>query len=239
MKGSNTQKNKEDHLAPTKIKQDNAPDGVKAEKHLSDKEVQERLDLYSKGSPEQFFNVQKIKKKYIEKMREENAKRSQADLHYAHGRRSGLPHAPHETIKDTREMADQNFRDEIVKEAKAEYRNHENLTKQFDKENTGENGTEQPSNTEQKKAKTYNNPGKLMGEYKAVQNAKNKAVDQLKQAQSNAKNIPSVVKFKPDQESIEQEQKSLRKYFKEHKSTPQEVRKTFKKIKGKNNDRER
>ena len=53
---------KEEHLAPTEIKQNDATNTVKAEKYLSDKEVQERLDLYSKGSQEQFFKIQNIKK---------------------------------------------------------------------------------------------------------------------------------------------------------------------------------
>ena len=98
-------------------------------RHLSDAEMQKRLDLYSRGDKEQFFKVQKIKKRYIEKSREDLNKRTKSDLFFAQGLRTGLPHGSHETIKYDREEIDQKFRDDTVQEAKTEYRRHQNLRK--------------------------------------------------------------------------------------------------------------
>ena len=238
MKASKKERKKEDHLAPTNIKQDNNPSTIKAIKYLSDKELQERLDLYSNGSQEQFFKVQKIKNGYIEQIRDEQAQRTKADLHYAQGIRAGLPHTHHSSIKDSRELTDQNFRDEIVKEAKTEYKKHKNLTRLFDRGNTREKNIEQSKNSrQQKKVKTYNQLGKLMGEYKAVQIAKDKTVNQLKQLEANPENHLSVKALEPDQKIIEKQQKNLSKYFNKHEPVPQEIRKTFEKIKGMDRDR--
>ena len=49
---------KQDHLAPTKIEHDKVQTEIKAEKNLSDHELQYRLDLYSKGDADQFFKIQ-------------------------------------------------------------------------------------------------------------------------------------------------------------------------------------
>lgn len=105
-------------------------------RNLTDAEVQKRLDIYSeRGDEHQYFSIQKIKKRYLEKNNEETNKRAKSDLFFAQGRRAGLPHAPHESIKYARERDDQNFRDGIVEEAKSEYRNRQNLSKHFNSRN--------------------------------------------------------------------------------------------------------
>jgi len=104
-------------------------------RNLSDAELQKRLDLYSeRGNEKQFFSIQKIKKSYLESNRTELDKRVKSDLFYAQGIRAGLPHTSHESIKYTRAETDQKLRDHIVKEAKSEYRKHQNLSKWFNKD---------------------------------------------------------------------------------------------------------
>ncbi len=207
MKSPKAARNKEDYLAPTKIKQDNTPDKVKAEKYLSDKELQDRLDLYSKGSKEQSFKVQKIKNKYLGQIRDEQAKRSKADVYYAQGIRIGLPHTDYQNIKDARDQADQNFRDQIAKEGKTQYKRHQNLSRLFSKNNSKEKQVSQSGNSkQQKKIKPYKKIGNLMAEYNAVQTAKNKVISQIKHIEAGPANSPSDAKFreivKPDQKTL-------------------------------------
>lgn len=122
-----------DHLSPSS-NQDSVPLHTTPETPRSDRQVQDRLDLYSKGSQEQFFKIQKIKKRFVETTKDQEAKQIQADTHYAQGVRAGLPHARYEIIRSSREQADEKRRSQIIQEAKEEYKSHENLTKWFTKE---------------------------------------------------------------------------------------------------------
>jgi hypothetical protein len=93
--------------------------------------LQHKLDLYSEGGEKQFFKIQTLKKSYLNQVREQQDIRSKVDINFAHGIRTGLPHAPYDSIKNYREDYDQKLRDQIVAEAKVEYRKHENLGKKF------------------------------------------------------------------------------------------------------------
>jgi len=126
---------KEDHLSPTKIEQDNQPDPDKGtEPNLSHKELKDRLDLYSSigGKMEQYFKVQGIKDKYLNQIRELEANRTKADINYAQGIRTGLPHLNHGNIKDMRATFDQELRNETGKSAKDVYKEKSSLTKSFE-----------------------------------------------------------------------------------------------------------
>jgi len=140
-----------------------------APRNLTDAEAQKRLDLYSeRGDERQFFSIQKIKKRYLEKNRTELDKRAKSDLFFAQGIRAGLPHASHESIKYVREENDQRFRDHIVKEAKSEYCKHQNLSKWFNKGNRVVK--EKPKKLE--KAKGYQKANSLMAKYNAISKPK-------------------------------------------------------------------
>lgn len=133
MKTNSTTRNTNDHLSPT-TKETSAPVYSRPDAPLSDKQVQERLDLYSKGGQEQFFTIQKIKKRFVETRKMERIKRVQADAHYAQGVRAGLPHARYEVIRSSREASDESRRTQVLEEAKAVYNTHENLSGWFKKE---------------------------------------------------------------------------------------------------------
>lgn len=236
MRTSKTERTKQDRLSPTVIEQDNTPDIIKVEKDLSDGELQERLDLYSNGSKEQFFKVQKIKQRYVEKIKEEQIKRTKADLHYAQGVRAGLPHAYHDNLKDIRERQDQHFRDEILHEAKAEYKKQENLTKLFDRENPSKT-TKQVPKINSQKIKVYNKLGKLMGAFKAVQQAKDNVISKVDAVESGIVNHNAIEELKPNQKTAGKTEKNLSKYFNIYTPEPKDIRKTFEKIKGMDRDR--
>jgi len=133
MKTNSKTRNTDDHLSPT-TKETSSPVHSRPDAPLSDKQVQERLDLYSKGGQEQFFIIQKIKKRYVETRKVEHIKRVQADAHYAQGIRAGLPHARYEVIRSSREASDESRRNQVLEEAKAVYKTHENLSGWFKKE---------------------------------------------------------------------------------------------------------
>ncbi|MDW3191256.1 MAG: hypothetical protein R8G66_02795 [Cytophagales bacterium] len=100
-------------------------------KDLSNHELKQKLDLYSKGDERQFFDIQKIKQRYLNQDLDTQNKRSQSDLYYAKGIRSGLPHTSYDRINQDREYQDQKFRDSIIEEAKPIYRRHKNLSRDF------------------------------------------------------------------------------------------------------------
>tara|TARA_Y100000114_G_scaffold156111_1_gene182124 strand:- start:13935 stop:14528 length:594 start_codon:yes stop_codon:yes gene_type:complete len=108
---------------------------VRVEKNLTDAELQQKLDLYSQGGEKQFFKIQKIKNSYLDQLKEQQNVRSKSDINFALGVRSGLPHAPYESIKRYREDLDQKFRDQVIEEARGEYRKHQNLGKEFNGNN--------------------------------------------------------------------------------------------------------
>ena len=149
--------------------------------NLTDAEVQKRLDLYSeRGDEHQYFAIQKIKKRYLERNNEERNKRAKSDLFFAQGKMKGLPHASHDNIKYARERNDQHFRDGIVEEARSEYRNRQNLSKRF-------NGGKELENDESKTEKilekeSHTKISHLMTKHKAVANnpSKTKLKDAFK-----------------------------------------------------------
>lgn len=120
---------RQDYLVSSNNGAPNTQNSLKFEKYLSDGELRDRLDLYSRGSAKQFFKIQKIKQQYLERIRADKDKRITADLHYAQGVRSGLPHIDHGNIQDSREEMDQNYRDSIIKQSKGIYRSNVNLSK--------------------------------------------------------------------------------------------------------------
>ena len=125
---------KEDHLAPTRIEQDNKPDKDQSKgANLTHGELQNRLDLYSRigGQMDQYFKGQTIIKRYREQIKEIEANRSKADIHYGQGIRAGLPHTHHDIIKDTRERSDQLLRDDVASKAKSYYSENNSLSKYF------------------------------------------------------------------------------------------------------------
>lgn len=123
---------KEDHLSPTKIEEPKS--GHVNEPNLSHDELQNRLDLYSRtnGNERTYFDVQKIKDKYEKEIRQIEGNRTKADIHYAQGIRSGLPHARYESIQITYERHDQNLRNNVAQEAKAYYQKNSSLGKAFE-----------------------------------------------------------------------------------------------------------
>ncbi|MDN5215047.1 hypothetical protein QQ020_23400 [Fulvivirgaceae bacterium BMA12] len=125
---------KEDHLAPTNIGQDNKPDKDQGKgANLTHGELQNRLNLYSRigGQMEQSFKVQAIKQKYLKEIKEKEVNRSKSDIHYGQGIRTGLPHTRHEILRDQRDRSDQKLRDDVAKEAKSYYSQNNSLSKYF------------------------------------------------------------------------------------------------------------
>ncbi|MDW3210277.1 MAG: hypothetical protein R8N23_10445 [Reichenbachiella sp.] len=197
-------------------------------RNLSEEEFQNRLDLYSKGDQNQFFKIQKIKKRYQNQQREELDKRAKSDLFFAHGIRAALPHTSFENIKYAREQADQDLRDGIVEEAKSEYRRHENLSKWFshekDKELKLEDTTRQSDKT-----KAYKKLGSLMAEYSAVKDVRDQTKEQIKKIQADPENLSLASSLKTpelDQKSLSKIKKKLSKYFSETEPSPKELRKS-------------
>ena len=99
--------------------------------NLSHTELEEKIDLYSKGDQDQFFSIQKIKKRYNEHRTERHNKWSKSDLFFAQGIRTGLPHVSHDQIQFDREVEEQGIRNDVLKEAKGKYRLYQNLSKRF------------------------------------------------------------------------------------------------------------
>ena len=124
---------KQDHLSPTKIEKSKPVKGPEKSKNLTHGEVQNRLEVYGRIGDlmHQHNVVQDVKERYQNEISKVGAVRTQADINYSMGIRSGLPHASYETLRSAREMEDQNFRDGVTKEAKARYQEKENLTKRF------------------------------------------------------------------------------------------------------------
>ncbi len=176
MKTNSKERNTEDRLSPT-TKESSSPIHVNPKKPMSDKQVQERLELYSKGGQEQFFKVQKIKKRYVETSKTQETKRIQGDAHYAQGIRAGLPHARYEIIRGLRETSDERFRSQVINEAKAVYNTHENLSSWFRKEHGQTHEPEQRSNSLRKyfpsqsssPKETQQPKGKIQGKDKEMQ----------------------------------------------------------------------
>ena len=140
MKGSEkkSQKDQEkaDHLEATNIEDYHNPvSAPEGKENLSDKEVQDKLNVYSHatGSWERYVKIQLLKAKYKGKMDKLNDNRIKQDIHFGAGERLGLPQSHHEAIKNDRDWMDQKARDEVIKEGKEEY-DEEGLKKTFSAE---------------------------------------------------------------------------------------------------------
>ncbi|MEQ9230555.1 MAG: hypothetical protein RIF46_07715 [Cyclobacteriaceae bacterium] len=135
--------------------------------NLSEAEAQRRLDLYSEqGDADQFFSIQKIKKRYLSKNREKSDKRAISDAYLAQGYRGGFPHASPENIKYAREIEDQSDRDQVVREGRSEYRKGENLSKWFNNGEYEDMGKDKVEIADKVHARKQ--IGKLIAEYNRV-----------------------------------------------------------------------
>ncbi|MCG8640639.1 MAG: hypothetical protein MI862_12950, partial [Desulfobacterales bacterium] len=122
-----------DHLEPVKPEDYNKPITAPAQtKGLSDKEVQDKTEMYSRigDKMDRFFAFQKNKQKFKEERQKSNDNRVKQDVHYAKGERTGLQQSPHEVIKGDRDWKDQQERDKFMKEQKIEY-DKEGMKKDF------------------------------------------------------------------------------------------------------------
>ncbi len=143
MKGSEAKKpkgqDKENHLAPSKIEDYYNPVKATERKHnLSDKEVQDKLHVYSRASnrTDRFFAIQKLIEKHKSEVGKLNDNRIKQDLNYASGQRLGLQQTRHELIKEDRGWADQEKNNRVLKEGKEEY-DKNGLKKTFSHEKLG------------------------------------------------------------------------------------------------------
>lgn len=105
------------------------------DKHLSEKQVRERVNLYSRlGNERQYFDIQKIKRAYEIKKQKLEQNRIQRDAYYSQGIRKGLPHSSYQKLTQQRELEDAKSRATLLKETKALYRKGNNLSKWLNKE---------------------------------------------------------------------------------------------------------
>lgn len=133
MKKSGQKPPKQDHLSPTKIKEPKPVKGPEKSKNLTHGEVQNRLKVYDRVGHlmHQHNVVQDIKERYQSTVQTKQQTYTKQDINYSAGVRKGLPHTSYETMRTSREVQDQNFRNTITKEAKERYREKDNLTKKF------------------------------------------------------------------------------------------------------------
>lgn len=103
-------------------------------KNPTEGELKKQLDLYSSGDEKQFFAVKKIEQAYQKTKQAEQKKRITADVHYAQGLRTGLRHAPYEQLQYERTEKDQAQRNQVLEDARVEYRRHKPHSKRFNKE---------------------------------------------------------------------------------------------------------
>ena len=104
-------------------------------KQLSERHVKERISLYSRmGNERQYFDIQKLQKSYENRQQETQHNRTQVDIYYAQGLRTGLPHASYESIAYQREQEDRSNRTKLLEQAKAIYNRGQNLSRWLNKE---------------------------------------------------------------------------------------------------------
>ncbi|MFY0689080.1 MAG: hypothetical protein JXQ90_18055 [Cyclobacteriaceae bacterium] len=125
---------KEDHLAPTKIEEHKPVKGSEKSSGLSHAELENQFELHKRIGHlmEGQHVVQDIKARYQSEVVKIDALRTKEDINYSMGVRSDLPHAPHEAIRYSRGMADQGKRDEVNKELDDSYSAGNNLSKEFE-----------------------------------------------------------------------------------------------------------
>ena len=235
MGSQNNRPQKEDHLAPTKIEGQQKKEQVPFDKNLSDHELRQRLDLYSKGDANQFFKIQRIKQDYINKTSKDQNTRSISDLYYGEGRKVGLPQTDYRNIADDREELDQKYRDHIAREGKTEYRKHITLGRLFGEQNKkGEISKREDTQKEQ----IYKNLSSIMAEYNEMQYSRDKAMDNLKSLRIDPSVSPPANDVIPNQRNIDKGAKSLSQHFQAHWPSAKEVRKDFEKMKNKDKERE-
>ncbi|CAM1360746.1 conserved hypothetical protein [Tenacibaculum litopenaei] len=136
------------------------PNNNKGFKNLTDTQTKERLNLYSKlGDHTQYFSIQNIKKEYESKQKEQQIKRTTADIYYAQRIRSGLPHPSHQVIQQQRIQEDKKLKTLLLNQAKTIYRKGENLSKWFHK------GTEKSRSIPEKSITNQLSKSKGLGKY--------------------------------------------------------------------------
>ncbi|NQZ77958.1 MAG: hypothetical protein HRT61_17925 [Ekhidna sp.] len=125
---------KTDHLSPSNLDQCQPVTAPQETKNLSNKEVEDKLEVYSRvgNRIERYVTFQKSKGKFKEEINKANDNRTKQDIYYAQGQRAGLSQAPHQVLRDDRDWKDQQARDAFMKDNKAEY-NKEGLKKAFEK----------------------------------------------------------------------------------------------------------
>jgi hypothetical protein len=129
--GLTNQQSIKDEFSSQSSKEDNSPSQIKPEQDqsLSHDELVKKLDTYSKTNIEEnvedYFALQRMKEKYLESIRQKEADRSKASVHYGQGVQIRLPHADYEVIKGDHIGDDQALGNNIAKEAKAYYDKNE------------------------------------------------------------------------------------------------------------------
>lgn len=141
MEGSNAKKRKEygkDPLLPTDGQYHKPVSAPAQRTNLSNREVQDKLDVYAKASNkmDRHFAYQRIKAKHRQHIKKLTHDHSKQDLYYADGEQYRLQQSPPEVHKDDRHYANQNFNNEIVKEAKKE-QSRDGLRNRFRQEKLG------------------------------------------------------------------------------------------------------
>lgn len=128
--------NDKDRLAPEPVNDDNRqyedPD-------LSHEELKERLDMYSaitrsKEETDRYFDVERMKQKYLDEIRQRGENRTKGGIYYAQGLRSGLRHTPYEDIREMHEEQDRKLRNDVTRQAKEYYNDNDSLKRFFDRE---------------------------------------------------------------------------------------------------------
>ena len=141
MEGSNGKKWKEygiDPLLPTDGQYHKPVTAPTQRTNLSNKEVQDKIEVYARASKkmERHFALQRIKDRHKQHIQKLNQNHLKQDLYYGSGERFRLLQSPHEVHKDDRHYANQEYNNEIIKEANRE-KSKDGLSKQFKHEKLG------------------------------------------------------------------------------------------------------
>lgn len=129
----------QDKLEPTDIqKGEDTQNKYWENPKLTHAELEERLDLYSRigGDQKQYFKMQNAKKEYRQELQKRNDNNTKASIYYGEGIRAGLQHQPYENIKNANDRFEQEFRNQIAKETKADYHVNNSLSQSFKGENS-------------------------------------------------------------------------------------------------------
>lgn len=137
MKGEAKKKLKDhdsyDHLAPTKMEDHKPITAPEKTDNLSNREVQDKLDVYSRigNKMERYFSFQKSKEQFKAHMDKLNDNYLKQDIYLSKTRHFGLDHSNPQIIKDDRDWKDQDMRNRFMSEQKNEY-DKDGLKKSFE-----------------------------------------------------------------------------------------------------------